>query len=90
MHGLPHIKHTDELCDSCLAGKQRRLPFPKAARYRMGNVLELVHGNLCGPITLAMHRGRRYFLMLVDNCSRFMWLQLLATKDEAMATIKRF
>ena len=33
VRGLPHIKHGDELCDSCLAGKQRRLPFPKAAKY---------------------------------------------------------
>ena len=32
VRGLPHIKHGGELCDSCLAGKQRRLPFPKAAK----------------------------------------------------------
>ena len=31
--GLPHIKHPGELCDSCLAGKQRRLPFPKTVKY---------------------------------------------------------
>jgi hypothetical protein len=30
---LPHIKHAGELCDSCLVGKQRKLPFPKAAKY---------------------------------------------------------
>jgi hypothetical protein len=48
------------LCDSCLAGEQRRQPFPKAAKYRAGNVLELVHGDLCRPIALAMHGGRRY------------------------------
>ena len=34
VRGLPHIKHGGELCDSCLAGKQRRLPFPKVAKYR--------------------------------------------------------
>ena len=34
VEGLPHIKHGGKLCDSCLAGKQRRLPFPKAAKYR--------------------------------------------------------
>ena len=27
--GLPHIEHVGELCDSCLAWKQRRLLFPK-------------------------------------------------------------
>ena len=31
VRGLPHIKHGGELCDCYLTGKQRRLPFPKAA-----------------------------------------------------------
>jgi len=57
--GLPHIKHADELCVSCLAGKQRRQPFPKAAKYRAADALELVHGDLCKPITSATHDGRR-------------------------------
>ncbi|CAO2199473.1 unnamed protein product [Urochloa humidicola] len=88
--GLPEIKHAGELCDSCLAGKQRRLPFPKAARYRAADPLELVHGDLCGPITPATHGGRRYFLLLVDDCSRFMWLQLLSNKSDAADAIKAF
>jgi hypothetical protein len=86
---LPHIRHAGELCDSCLAGKQRRLPFPKAVSYRATEVLELVHGDLCGPITPATHGGRRYFLLLVDDCSRYMWLQLLTSKGEATEAIKR-
>ena len=90
VRGLPHIKHGGELCDSCLAGKQRRLPFPKVAKYRVKDALELVHGDLSGPITPATNGGRRYFLLLVDDCSRFMWLQLLTSKDEAAAAIKKF
>ena len=50
----------------------------------------LVHGNLCGPITPATNGGRRYFLLLVDSCSRYMWLQLLTSKDEAAEAIKKF
>jgi len=90
VRGLPLIEHAGELCDSCLAGKQRRLPFPKKASYRAGDTLELVHGDLCGPITPAPHGGRRYFLLLVDDCRRYMWLHLLSSKDEAPAVIKEF
>ncbi|CAN6310868.1 unnamed protein product [Urochloa humidicola] len=90
VRGLPLIEHVGELCDSCLAGKQRRLPFPKKANYRADDLLELVHGDLCGPITPATHGGRRFFLLLVDDCSRFMWLHLLSSKDEAAAAIKVF
>ena len=77
VRGLPHIKHGGELCDSGLAKKQRRLPFPKAAKYHAMDALELVHGDLCGPITLATN-------------SRYMWLQLLTSKDEAASAIKKF
>ncbi|CAA0839612.1 cysteine-rich RLK (RECEPTOR-like protein kinase) 8 [Striga hermonthica] len=90
VRGLPHIEHAGELCDSCLAGKQRRLPFPKATKYRAADVLELVHSDLCGPITPATHGGRRYFLLLVDDCSRFMWLHLRTSKDQTAEAIKRF
>ena len=34
--------------------------------------------------------GRRYFLLLVDDYSRYMWLQLLTSKDEAAEAIKKF
>jgi len=90
VRGLPLIEHVGELCNSCLAGKQRRLSFTKKASYRAGDTLELVHGDLCGPITSATHGGRRYFLLLVDDCSRFVWLHLLSSKDEAPAAIKEF
>ena len=88
--GLPHIEHIGELCDSCLVGKQRRLLFPKTTKYRMAETLELVHGDLYGPITPTTNGGRRYFLLLVDDCSRYIWLQLLTSKDEAMTAIKKF
>jgi hypothetical protein len=46
-------------------------------------MLQLVHGDLCGPITLATPSGNRYFLLLVDDYNRYMWVPLLATKDAA-------
>ena len=90
VRGLPHIKHEGEMCDSYLARKQRRLPFPKVAKYRVKDALELVHVNLCGLITPATNGGRPYFLLLVDDCSLYTWQQLLTSKDEAVAAIKKF
>ena len=84
------MKHVGELCDSCLAGKQRRLPFRKAAKYRAADALELIHDDLCGPIMPATNGGRQYFLLLVDDYSRYMWLQLLMSKDGAAEAIKKF
>ena len=66
------------------------MPFLKVAKYRVVDALELVYGDLCGPITPATNGGRWYFLLLVDDCSRNIWLQLLTSKDEAAAAIKKF
>ena len=74
VRGLPHIKNVGELCDSYLIKKQRMLPFPKAAKYHTEDALGLVHDDLCGPITPATNGGQRYFLLLVDDCNRYMWL----------------
>ena len=55
----------------------------------MVDALELVHSNLYGLITPATNDGRWYFLLLIDDYSRYMWLQLLTSKDEAAAAIKK-
>jgi hypothetical protein len=74
VRGLPTIDHAGQLCDGCLAGKQRRTSFPQQAKKRATCLLDLVHGDLCGPITPATPGGRRYFLLLVDDQSRHMCL----------------
>jgi hypothetical protein len=72
---------------ACLAGKQRRTPFRQQAKFRAKGPIELVHTDLCSAITPG---ERRYFLLLIDDYSRYMWLVLLATKDEAATALKRF
>jgi hypothetical protein len=88
--GLQQINHVEQICDACLAGKQRRAPFPQQAKRRAEGLLDLVHGDLCGPISPAIPAGRRYFLLLVDDQSRYMWLTLLTTKDQVATAIKHF
>jgi transposase InsO family protein len=47
-----------------------------------------VHGDLCGPVTPATPGGRRYFLLLVDDLSRYMWVMVLGSKGEAANAIR--
>ena len=89
MHGLSTIKGVNKLCDGCLIGKQRRTPFSSQASYRVGEPLELVHGDICRPIKPATPDGKTLFLLLVDDKSRFMWLILLQAKSKAAKAIKR-
>ena len=50
---MPKITVEKETCVSCLLGKQTRRSFPQSTSYRAKHPLELVHGDLCGPITPA-------------------------------------
>ena len=89
VRGLPELEHVDQLCDVCITTKHRRTPFPKHANFRAEGHLDLVHGDVCGPITPATPGGRRYFLLLVDDFTRYMWVVVLAGKGDASASIRR-
>jgi transposase InsO family protein len=58
------------------------------AEFQVERRLELVHGDLCGPISPVTPRGNKYFLLLVDDLSRYMWIAVIPSKDCAVAAIK--
>jgi transposase InsO family protein len=87
VRGLPKIKQVAKVCDGCLIGKQRRHPFSAASKFRAERPLQLVHADLCGPITPPTPRGKKLFLLAVDDMSRYMWALLLASKDEAASAL---
>jgi transposase InsO family protein len=88
VRGLPAIDHVSQFYDTCVITKHRSTPFPAEAQYRAQDPLELIHGDLCGPISLATPGGRRYFLLLVDDATRYMWVALLTTKDATTDVVK--
>jgi transposase InsO family protein len=89
VRGLPTLEHVEQICEACLAGKRMHAPFPQQATRCAGRTLELIHGDLCGPISPATPSGNRYFLLLVDDYSRYMWISLLSPKSGAATAIKR-
>ena len=88
--GLPDITIEKETCASCLLGKQTRKPFPQSTSYRATHLLELVHGDLCGPITPQTPGGKRYVFVLIDDFSRYMWTIFIQRKSEAFSKFKIF
>lgn len=72
-HGFPSISQPRELCSRCLLSKQSRKPFSHS-NFTAKNVLELIHGDHCGPISPPIPVGNHYFMLLVDDFSRMMWV----------------
>ena len=89
VEGKPQLDRAEEFCDGCALGKQHRFPFPQVANYRAEKPLDLVHADLCGKIKPSTAGGKNYFLLIVDDHSRYMWIELLTTKDEAFRCFKK-
>ncbi|KAL8148078.1 hypothetical protein AgCh_005425 [Apium graveolens] len=88
--GLPKINQSKEVCKGCLISKQTRMSFPNKVTYGSTKVLQLVHGDLCGPIEPITSGGNKYFFLLVDDFSRAIWVYMLKGKDEAFSAFKIF
>jgi len=88
--GLPQIQISSQIYEECVIGKQHREPFQKGKSWRARKALELVHSDLCGPITLMSNGGKRYFISLIDDFSTKTWVYYLHEKSEALIALKSF
>ena len=75
--------------EPCLEGKMTMRPF-KAKGYRAKEVLELVHTDLCGPISTNARGGYEYIISFIDDYSRYGYIYLMHNKSEAFEKFKEF
>nr|CAE05730.1 OSJNBb0017I01.10 [Oryza sativa Japonica Group] len=74
-------------CHSCVQLKQPRKPH-KAAEERNLAPLELLHSDICEMNGVLTKGGKRYFMTLIDDATRFCYVYLLKMKDEALDYFK--
>jgi len=88
--GLPQMKLPQTVCTTCLVGKQHRDFIPKQSSWRASAKLQLIHADVCGPISLASHSNKRYILNFIDDYSRKSWVYFLHEKSETFTAFKSF
>lgn len=76
-------------CEVCHRAKQTRESFPLSDHKTTG-LGDLVHLDVWGPYRVTSRDGYRYFLTVVDDYSRAVWVFLLKSKDEVYLNIKVF
>ncbi|KAF2902290.1 hypothetical protein ILUMI_03898 [Ignelater luminosus] len=64
-----NIKNTEK-CETCIYGKMTKLPH-KDTRVRANEPLELIHTDICGPITPEAWNGKKYFVTFTDDYTHF-------------------
>jgi hypothetical protein len=77
------------VCESCLQGKMTKR-FLSAKEYRAKELLELVHIDVCGPISIQARGSYEYFIIFNDDYSRYGYVYLMRRKLEAFDKFKEF
>ncbi|GJY37099.1 putative RNA-directed DNA polymerase [Tanacetum coccineum] len=77
---IDNTKQT-EYYETCQRAKQTREPF-SLSDHTSSSLGDLVHLDLWGPYKVTSSEGFKYFLTVVDDYTRTVWLYLIKTKDE--------
>ncbi|GJZ70250.1 retrovirus-related pol polyprotein from transposon TNT 1-94, partial [Tanacetum coccineum] len=73
--GLPKLKfEKDHLCSTFAMGKSKKKPYKPKSEDTNQEKLYLMHMDLCGPVHVASVNKKMYILIIVDDYSRFTWV----------------
>jgi hypothetical protein len=74
-------------CHVCVESRQTRKPH-KTVEARSLASLELIHSDLCEMNGVLTKGEKKYFMTLIDDSTRFCYIYLLKSKDEALHYFK--
>ena len=71
------------ICGACQMRKQTKAYHQKVNVISTSHYLELLHVDLMGPTRIESLGGKRYIMVIVDDFSRYTWVEILREKLEA-------
>jgi hypothetical protein len=69
-----HKMHIDSLCDAYAQGKQSKASFKSKDMVSTDKLLQLIHMDLLGPISIPNLARKKYVYVIVDDYSCFIWI----------------
>ena len=57
---------------------------------RVEELLELVHSDVCGPMSVKARGGYEYYVTFIDDYSRYWYVYLMNRKSETFDKFKEF
>ena len=70
-------------------GQMIKMPF-MGHHERAGELLEIIHSDVCGPMSTAARGGYFYFVTFTDDLSRYGYIYLMKHKSETFEKFKEF
>ena len=88
---LPNtIEEKNEICEDCDLGKHHRQSFSKGVAWRAKKVLELIHTDICGPMSTPSHGNNKYFVLFIDDFTRITWVFFVKQTSKVFSIFKKF
>ncbi|KAJ1703741.1 hypothetical protein LUZ63_003520 [Rhynchospora breviuscula] len=87
--GFSNNDVSKDVCEICMRAKQTRDVFPDSLN-KAANSFDLIHCDIWGPYRVGSHCGAHYFLTIVDDHTRAVWVYLMAEKSETSHLLKSF
>ena len=78
-----------DACEPCLMGKMTKTPF-SGTMERATDLLEIIHTDVCGPMSVKARGKYHYFLTFTDDLSRYGYIFLMKHKFETFEKFKEF
>jgi hypothetical protein len=78
-----------DTCEPCLLGKMTRTPLTGTVE-RASDLLEIIHTDVCGPMSVTTHNGYHYFVTFTNDLSRYGYIYLMKHKSETFENFKEF
>ena len=89
-YGLPTFSiNKTPSCDACSKSKSHRLPYAQSI-HRTFKPLEIIHSDLWGPSPIVSHLGHRYYVIFIDDFTRYTWLYPLKLKSDVLSVFTNF
>ena len=91
VHGLPFVKHVDEIYENSILGKKHWDAFPKGQVKRATRPIELVHAHVCRPLgTPFLNDSKCLLYIFMDDLSRITWVHFAKEKSKALPIFNKF
>ena len=81
--------HTFE-CDTCIKEKHTCRPLPKKAIWQECKLDEITHLDLWGSVPVTGLQGEKYYILFMDEATRWTKLMYLRHKNEAAVKMKQY
>ena len=84
-----HLDIQNLICESCQFAKHKRTHFSKSD-HRKKSPFDMIQSDVWGPCSILGKSNQKWFLLFIDDFSRYTWIYMLRAKSEVPTIIIQF